>query len=209
MIRTMQVALSLALLIAILAVTAWPRSAVAQFFRWVDEFGNVHYSEGLDSVPPRYRDGAVPLGMRNSPPATTPPGAATAPAGAETLIRFVPGRHILVDARINGTATVKLILDTGAAGTLISPRALAAAGVSLTRGTRSARTRGVAKDVDVEVTQVAIDSLEVGAARVGRMVVSSYDMDMADAEGLLGQDFLGHFNVLIDSASGTVKLTKR
>ena len=41
------------------------------------------------------------------------------------------------------------------------------------------------------------------------MVVSSYDMDMPDVDGLLGQDFLGHFNVLIDSANGTVKLTKR
>jgi len=57
--------------------------------------------------------------------------------------------------------------------------------------------------------QVAIDSLEVGGARVGRMVVSSYDMDMCDVDGQHGQDFLGHFNVLIDSANGTVKLTKR
>jgi hypothetical protein len=206
MIRAMRPALFLGLLAAMLMVTAWPPAATAQFYRWVDEFGNVHYSEGIDSVPPRYRDGAVPLGMRNVPPPSQAPESS---AAAETLIRFVPGRHILVDARINGTATVKLILDTGAAGTLISPRALAAAGVSLTRNTRAAKTRGIAKDVDVEVMQVVIDSLEVGRARVGRMVVSSYDMDMQDADGLLGQDFLGHFNVLIDSASGTVKLTKR
>jgi predicted aspartyl protease len=145
--------------------------------------------------------------MRNAPAAPGTTGSSS-PA-ADTLIRFVPGRHIVVDARINGSAAVKMILDTGAAGTLISPRALVAAGVSLTRGARSARTRGIAKDTDVEVMQVAIDSLEVGAARVGRMVVSSYDMDMPDVDGLLGQDFLGHFNVLIDSANGTVRLTKR
>ena len=207
MIRAMQRALLLAGLVAMLAITAWPPSAVAQFYRWIDEQGNVHYAEGIDNVPQRYRDGAVPLGLRNTlPAAPAPDGGASA---TETLIRFVPGRHILVDARINGTATVKLILDTGAAGTLISPRALAAAGVSLTRGTRSARTRGVAKDAEVEVMQVPIQSLEVGTARVGRMIVASYDMDMPDAEGLLGQDFLGHFNVVIDSANGTVKLTKR
>jgi hypothetical protein len=206
MIRAMRPVRSLVFILIVLALTAPP--ALAQFYRWVDDAGTVHYSEGIDSVPPRYRDRAVPLGMRNVPPPTSPQPGTAAPGG-DTLIRFVPGRHIIVDARINGTATVKMILDTGAAGTLISPRALAAAGVSLTRGTRSARTRGVAKDADVEVTQVAIESLEVGGARVGRMVVSSYDMDMPDAEGLLGQDFLGHFNVLIDSASGTVKLTRR
>ena len=209
MIRAMRPAVALSLLVAILAAVAWPPAAVAQFYRWIDEHGNVHYAEGIDNVPQRYRDTAIPLGMRNAPAVATPPGAASTPGAGETVIRFVPGRHILVDARINGAATVKLILDTGAAGTLISPRALAAAGVSLTRGTRAAKTRGVVKDVDVEVTQVAIESLEVGGARVGRMVVASYDMDMPDAEGLLGQDFLGHFNVMIDSASGTVKLTKR
>ena len=206
MIRSMQARLSVALLV-VLGLMLVPSPVSAQFYRWTDEFGNIHYSEGIDSVPPRYRDTAVPLGMRNTAPTT--PGTTGSSSSAETLIRFVPGRHIFVDARINGSASVKMILDTGAAGTLISPRALAAAGVSLTRGSRTARTRGIVKDTDVEVTQVAIDSLEVGGARVGRMVVSSYDMDMPEAEGLLGQDFLGHFNVLIDSANGTVKLTKR
>ena len=82
-------------------------------------------------------------------------------------------------------------------------------GVSLTRGVRAAKTRGVAKDVEVEVTRVPIDSLEVAGARVGRMVVASYDMDMRDVEGLLGQDFLGQFNVTIDSNEGVVKLVKK
>ena len=59
------------------------------------------------------------------------------------------------------------------------------------------------------MTQVAVDSLEVGGARVERMVVSSYEMDMPEAEGLLGQDFLAQFNVTIDSSAGTVKLIKK
>ena len=133
--------------------------------------------------------------------------AATSVAGTE--IRFVPGRHIIVEARINGSASIKLILDTGAAGTLISPRALAAAGVSLTRGARTARTRGVARDSEVEVQQVAVESIAVGEARVANMVVSSYEMEMPGAEGLLGQDFLGNFNVSIDSSAGVVKLTRK
>jgi predicted aspartyl protease len=202
--------LRLGLVIA-LVLGGVPLSAFAQFYRWVDERGAAHYAEGIDNVPQRYRSIAVPLGLRNSPaPAAPAPGAAPQPSdAAPTEIRFVPGRHIIVDARINGGPTVKLILDTGAGGTLISPRALAASGVSLTRGTRAGRTRGVAKDAEVEVTRVAIDSLEVGGARVGRMVVSSYDMDMTDVEGLLGQDFLGNFNVTIDSNQGIVRLVKK
>jgi len=197
-------------LVIVVGVAVGPSVALAQFYRWVDERGNAHYAEGIDNVPQQYRSVAVPLGMRNSPtPSAATPGASRQAAGAPTEIRFVPGRHIIVDARINGGPTVKLILDTGAGGTLISPRALAASGVSLTRGTRVGKTRGIAKDAEVEVMQVAIDSLEVGGARVGRMVVASYDMDMTDVEGLLGQDFLGNFNVVIDSNEGIVKLTRK
>ncbi|MBM3220361.1 MAG: DUF4124 domain-containing protein [Candidatus Rokubacteria bacterium] len=202
----------LLLLVAILfvGIASTPSPAAAQFFRWIDEKGNAHYAEGIDNVPQRYRSVAVPLGMRNSPAASeSPVSGATAATGGAAEVRFVPGRHIIVDARINGGPTVKLILDTGAGATLISPRALAASGVSLTRGTRAARTRGVAKDVEVDVVQVAVDSLEVGGARVGRMLVSSYDMDAGEVEGLLGQDFLGHFNVTIDSNEGIVKLVKK
>ena len=212
MISRMRRALFVSLLVAVV-VTAWPSPARAQIYRWVDESGTSHYAEGIDSVPRRYRGAATPLGLRNNPAPTSPPAPSGAnpggsPAG-ETVVPFTPGKHIIVDAVINGSAPVKLVLDTGAAGTLISPRALAAAGVSLTRGTRSGRTRGVARDAEVDVTQVAVDSLEVGGARVERMVVSSYEMDMPEAEGLLGQDFLAQFNVTIDSSAGTVKLIKK
>lgn len=209
MIPRMQRALFLALIV-VAAVVAWSPDASAQFFRWVDERGNAHYAEGIDNVPARYRSSAVPLGLRNVPGSSAPtPGSATHAAGSETVIRFIPGRHIVVDARINDSATVKLILDTGAGGTMISPRALAAAGISLTRGTRSAKSRGIAKDVEVDVSYVAVDSLEVGSARVGRMLVQSYDMDWQGVEGLLGQDFLGNFNVNIDPSSGVVKLINK
>lgn len=197
-------------LIVVAAVVGWPPDASAQFFRWVDDGGNSHYAEGIDNVPARYRSSAVPLGLRNAPPSSAPtPGSETHAAGAETVIRFIPGRHIVVDARINNSASVKLILDTGAGGTMISPRALAAAGISLTRGARAAKSRGIAKDVEVDVSYVAVDSLAVGSARVGRMMVQSYDMDWQGVEGLLGQDFLGNFNVNIDPSSGVVKLIKK
>lgn len=201
----------LLVLSAVVATMVLPSLAQAQIYRWVDDRGHPAYAEGLDNVPERYRAKAVPLVYRNSaaPAASTTAEPTAAASDTETVLRFVPGRHIIVDARVNGGSTVKLILDTGAASTLISPRALAAAGVSLTRDGRAGRSRGVARDVEVEVYRVPIDSLEVGGARVGRMFVSSYDMDMENVEGLLGQDFLGHFNVSIDSSSGVVKLTKK
>jgi predicted aspartyl protease len=189
--------------LALVAGAAPP--AQAQFYQWTDEQGISHYTEGIDNVPERHRSQAIPLGLRNAP---APAVGATGPP-ANTVIRFTPGRHIMVDARVNGSTFARLILDTGAGNTLISPRVLTAAGVSLTRGTAIGRTRGLAKDVEVEVTQVVVDSLEVGEARVGRMVVSAYDMEMANVDGLLGQDFLARFNVSIDPTRGIVTLAPK
>jgi len=195
-----------ALLFTVLAGSFDP--ALAQIIRWVDDDGHSHYAEGLQSVPERYRDRATPVGLSNSPVSSTPATSAAAATSAETIIRFTPGKHIIVDARINGSASAKLYLDTGAGGTLISPRVLAAAGVPLSRGRRSV-TRGVASDTNVDVTMVPIESLEVGEAKVGRMVVTSYDMSMSEVDGLLGQDFLAKFHVNIDPTNGVVKLTPK
>jgi predicted aspartyl protease len=193
------------LTLAIVALVAGAAGPVAaQIYRWTDEGGTTHYVDGIEGVPERYRSQAVPLGLRNSP---SPPAAA--PEKGEAVIRFTPGRQIIVEARVNGSASCRLILDTGAGHTLISPRVLAAAGVSLTRGATTGRARGVAKDAEIEVQGVVVDSLEVGAARVAGMMVAVYDMDMDNADGLLGLDFLGRFNVSIDPAAGLVTLTPK
>ncbi|MBI4637785.1 MAG: aspartyl protease family protein [Candidatus Rokubacteria bacterium] len=198
-----------------LLAAAGARPADAQIYRWTDERGVPHYSEGLDSVPERYRSQAVPLGFRNAPapspaPATAPPGpgAPSGPKGAGgTTIQFKPGDRIMADARINGTTSVRLLLDTGADRTLISPRALTAAGVSLTRGTVPAQIVGATGTAEAQ--GVVVDSLEVGDARVGRLGVVAHDLDQSGIDGLLGRDFLEQFKVTIDSAAGVVTIAPK
>jgi hypothetical protein len=186
-----------------------PGSAHAQIYRWVDDASVPHYAEGLDSVPERHRATATPLGLRNRPAAPTAADAdvsRNAPQGG-TTIRYTPGERIIVDVRINGTASALLMLDTGADRTLISPRALAAAGVSLTRSVGTGRLVGVTGDD--HLPYVMIDSLEVGEARVGRMPIGAYEMAQMEGDGLLGRDVLDAFNVTIDAARGLVTLSPK
>jgi predicted aspartyl protease len=188
------------LLIVVLAVEA--RTARAEIYRWTDEQGNPHYSQGLDSVPERFRAAARPVAPQSAP---APAPAGTAPReSTSTVIPFTPGTRIYADARVNDTTSVRLILDTGADRTVIAPRALVAAGVS-TRATGPGGTiRGATGTADVEV--YSIDSLQVGNARVGKMVVVSHDINEPDTDGLLGRDFLDQFKITIDSAAGRVTL---
>jgi hypothetical protein len=187
-----------------------PSSADAQIYRWVDENGVPHFAEGIDSVPDRYRSRAVPLGLRNAPapPPGAEGGAAKSVASGSTTIRFVPGGRIMVDVKINGAATAQLLFDTGADRTLISPRALQAAGVRLAGPSATGQIVGATGSEQIRF--VVVDSLEIGEARVGRMPVGAYNLPTTDVgDGLLGRDFLDQFNVQIDSARGTVTLSPK
>lgn len=45
-----------------------PPGAMAEVYRWVDQRGIVHYSEGIDSIPRRFRSSAKPVFFPKSPP---------------------------------------------------------------------------------------------------------------------------------------------
>lgn len=189
----------------------YPAPAFAQIYRWTDERGEVHYSQGIDSVPLRYRGGAVIMTSPSRPvvPAPAPPpGQPAPPAGSGAArIPFTPGQPIMVTARINGGGTAQLVLDTGAQGTVINPNTLAALGVSYRDAVRGS-IKGVTGDANV--LAVRIESIEVEGAKAGPLLVVSHDSGLgAGRDGLLGRDFLDHFIVNIDSASRVVTLTPK
>jgi hypothetical protein len=185
--------------------------ASAQIYRWTDERGEVRYSQGINSVPPQLRGGAVMMSTPSQPaaaaPAATGPSSEGSAAEGVARIPFTPGRPIVVNARINGGGTTQLILDTGAQGTVISPAALAALGVSYRNAVRGS-IKGVTGDANV--LAVRIESIEVEGARFGPLLVVSHDAGLGPGtDGLLGRDFLDNFIVTIDSASRLVTLTPK
>jgi hypothetical protein len=189
---------------------AGARPAAAQIYRWTDERGEVRFSQGIQSVPPQFRGGAVAVGAASSP-APSAPSSSEAPSDAAPTgvarIQFTPGRPILVSARINGSGNTQLILDTGAQATVISPSALAALGVSYRNAARGA-IRGVTGETSV--LAVRVESIEVEGARVGPLMVVSHDAGLGTGtDGLLGRDFLDQFVVTIDSNSRIVTLTPK
>ena len=186
-----------------------PPEASAQIYRWTDDQGRANYSQGVDSIPERFRPGAQFL---SSPP-TAPAPAVTAPgfrpipsAGGAAQIRFTPGQPILVNARINDTGSVRLLLDTGASVTTISPRVLAQLGVSSREALRGS-IRGVTGTADALF--VMVRSIDVNGAKAGPIRVVAHDVELGHGEGLLGRDYLDRFIVNIDNQVGIVTLTPR
>lgn len=198
---------SVLLLLALCAGLARPAQG-APLFRWTNERGEVYFTEGIESVPERFRAGATRLGDLQSASPTAPSTPAPEAAAGSPLARipFVPGVPIVVAARINAGRSVQLVFDTGADRTMISPRALSALGVDM-RPVRRGTVQGVAGAREVEF--VLLQSLEVGEAKAGPLEVVAYDANLTRGEGLLGRDFLDRFTVSIDTRARVLVLGRR
>ena len=185
-------------------------AAPAQIYRWMDAQGQVNYGQGLDSVPDRFRSGAQVVNSPSVPAAVAPataPGRPVAPAVAGSAqIRFTPGQAIMVNARINDSGSVRLLLDTGASVTTINPRLLAQLGVSSRDAVRGS-IRGVTGSADTLF--VMLSSIDVNGAKAGPIRVVAHDVELGQADGLLGRDYLDRFQVSIDNQAGIVTLTPR
>ena len=203
---------SMLLLLALSAGLARPALG-GPLYRWTNDRGEVHFTEGIESVPPPFRAGATLLGDLGSPappapstPAPSTPAPEGTPPGALARIPFVPGSPIVVTARINGGRSVQLVFDTGADRTMISPRALSALGADV-RPVRRGTVQGVTGTSEVDF--VVLQSLEVGEAKAEPLEVIAHEAGLTRGEGLLGRDFLDRFIISIDTRARVLVLSKR
>jgi len=189
-----------------IASLAAPSAAAAQIYRWFDDAGDIHYSQGIDSVPARLRASAVIIGYDRS--FTPEPEEAPKARPGSGRVTFTPGQPIMVTARINNSGSAQLMLDTGAGRTVISPTMLESLGVSYDNAQRGS-LKGVTGDA--EVVAVKVDSIEVSGARYGPLIVVSHDTGFGPGrgDGLLGRDFLDNFTITIDNAAGVLTLTPK
>jgi hypothetical protein len=174
--------------------------ALAQLYRWTDASGTVYYTTELATIPPAYRDGARDIGAPTPGPVVAPPPAA--PVG---IVIPYTGGPLVVEAWLNGVP-LRLVLDTGADRTLISPAAMARAGLSIT-GTTQVHIRGVTGDA--VATLVSVPRLDVAGTRVGPVDVVVHALPGQGADGLLGRDVLDAFTLTVDAAAQRATLIPR
>jgi aspartyl protease/uncharacterized protein DUF4124 len=185
-----------------------PALALAQMYRWEDPGGTLHYTNMPEAIPESHRARIDPLPAAPMLPAKAEPMAPAdiARSVIVTRIPYTRGDPIFVNARIGGTGSLTLILDTGADRTMVAPQALWRLGISTANAPR-AEIRGVTGASQGDVVQVA--SMEVGEAKVGPLRIIAHDADLKKADGLLGRDFLEHFTVTIDSRELVVTLVPK
>lgn len=182
-------ALALALLAGVLGQAA---GAYAEMYKWVDEDGNVHYTDNLFNVPQKS------LGEVRTFEERTKSGSGDGIALKKLSVGYV------AEVRLNELHKIRLVVDTGASVTLISPEALEKAGIEILQD-RIVRVRTANGEAEARFARVG--SISVGPYERGPFNVVAHDAGLEEADGLLGMDFLGAFRVEILSLGPTLRLS--
>jgi clan AA aspartic protease (TIGR02281 family) len=132
--------------------------------------------------------------------------SSAAPQGAIMVPVLSAGRSsMIVTALMNQRISGNLMIDTGASNTVISKR-LAKLLTLQAAGKAFVHTVGG----PVQVAVARLGSLKVGAAEIKNLPVLVHDFSPdPHVEGLLGMDFLGHYQVGFDSRKQLLILSPR
>jgi hypothetical protein len=203
--------------LALLLTLLLPGAAMAaDYYRWVDRQGTVHFSDSVAGVPPEHRDQLRRGTLQEPEPAMPlPPGDRSAPPPADAAAGEEPARRrfevpyrpyegrarrIIVPVTLNGSVTAPMALDTGTPGAVLSARLAARIGVFdddqarvlVTAGGIGGRTPAV---------RTILDTVQVGGASDSFVPATVVTTPLSDAfDGLIGMDFMARYRMEVDPA---------
>jgi hypothetical protein len=184
-----------------------------ELYEWTDEKGQVHWTDDITRIPPRYRPDAVERDLPEDSIQTYASPAKPSPAAGEALpepeaarvhrIRIErAGLEIHVGATLNSRFQGVFKVDTGAAVNTIPAALVERLGIPINDDSRKIVIAGVAGQ-PMLVPVVRIRSVDVGGATVENVDAAVLDTMRV---GLLGMPFFRNFNVNINSAEGLMTL---
>lgn len=116
------------------------------------------------------------------------------------------GNHFIVDARPDHGRSIRLLIDTGASLTILTPDVLEQRGIGYQNTGRS----GVFNTANgpVRAPIYKLDSLSVGDWQVNQLEIGVLDLSGgSNIDGLLGMNFLRHFQFFIDQNEALLRLS--
>jgi aspartyl protease family protein len=188
----------------VVALACGVKSSPADWLRWVDGDGVLHFTDKLENVPEAYRERTASLDIPPTPPRPAEPArpdSVSIPLESE-------GQVAVVLAVLNGRTPASLIVDTGATYTVISYDMADELRIDVSEHTPVTRLQTANGVITAPV--VELDSVDVGGMKLNQIKAAVHDFASGmPAAGLLGLNFLKHFRVDIDTATRTLVLQRR
>jgi clan AA aspartic protease (TIGR02281 family) len=116
------------------------------------------------------------------------------------------GNHFIVEASTADGRSTRLLIDTGASLTILTPEVLARRGIRYRDTGRSGLFNTANGPVEAPIYK--LDALAVGDWQVRDIEIGVMDLGVGTAvDGLLGMNFLHHFQFFIDQNEAMLRLS--
>jgi clan AA aspartic protease (TIGR02281 family) len=129
-------------------------------------------------------------------------------SAASTEVAGIPlvrnGNHFLVDARL-GSQQARLLIDTGASLTMLTPEMLKRRGLAARATGRTGLFTTANGRVSAPIYR--LDSVSIGDWQVSDLDVGVLELGDSGIDGLLGMNFLRHFQFFIDQHEALLRLS--
>ena len=189
-------------------------SSAQSFYKWVDDDGEIHYSDTPAGVPAKHRNQVKEGQFAKRPPQSSEshsdspkPAEAASSEGTERKLKKyeIPyiayegsARRIIIPVRFNNSVTANMALDTGAPGLVISTQLAEKLGLfEKDAGLLLTQAGGIGGSTPAMRT--VIDTIQVGDAKDTFIPATITAKLTAAFEGLVGMDFMSNFSVTIDT----------
>jgi clan AA aspartic protease (TIGR02281 family) len=197
-----------AALLQILLLVLVSGSYAADFFRWIDQNGVVHFTDNIHNIPEARRATAVRIkGQEPARPAA--PSKASPATIAKASIPFEKrGQVVVVEVMLNNSVPARLVVDTGATYTMISAATAKELSIDPQRAPRTMPFQTANGVIQAPLTN--LESVMVGGMEIKNLTAAIHDaVPSAQVAGLLGLNFLSNFRLDIDTEKGILHLEKK
>jgi clan AA aspartic protease (TIGR02281 family) len=180
-------------------------SLAAEYYRWVDQNGVVHFTDNLHNIPDKQRTNAGRIQAAES----VPPAEPQKPLAAKASIPFQRnGQVVVIEAMLNKRTPAKFVVDTGASYTMISSAMAKELSIELTENQRTMPFQTANGVIQAPLTN--LESIVVGGMEIKNLTAAIHDaIPDSTVAGLLGLNFLSNFRMDIDTQKGVLHLEKK
>ena len=183
-------------------------SQAADFFRWIDQHGVVHFTDNVHNIPESRRSTAVRIKGQEPARPAAPPKSSPATAAKASIPFEKRGQVVVVEVMLNKSVPVRLVVDTGATYTMISAATAKELNIDAQRAQRTMPFQ-TANGV-IQAPLANLESVIVGGMEIKNLTAAIHDaVPSAQVAGLLGLNFLSNFRLDIDTEKGILHLEKK
>jgi predicted aspartyl protease len=127
------------------------------------------------------------------------PGSAESSQKATVSMRPYRGTRPVVAVKVNGTGPYDFLVDTGATVTVLDTALFNELGLRAEGTAKIISSAGASSQIRSVVKEITLDCLSVGDVAVVSMKSPMTGDDYRAVRGILGENFLRHFDILFDN----------